>query len=311
MNYEIPRKIADRVRQFTASPVGRPLTITFLSLLALLIFMDSVVMPIYTRHGTARLVPNLTSMPVQSAKQAADSAGFVLVLTHGKVSARVREGWILEQHPTAGSLAKPGRKIRVVPALPAAADVAPDLAGLDVRDAQLRCKNIGLISGPTDIRYRFSSRMLKGSVIEQDPKAGKPLKSGTVIKLVVSLGPEPAHFYVPSVLDQTVQDARATLRDAGLSLGNIERRETDEYTPGTVIGQSIPAGESAEPGTIVDVVVAVQLRSGSDGMSEEAPPPPAQVAPPPPRKDIYLDDSQRLEKEKALHDSLRHARRRY
>jgi serine/threonine-protein kinase len=311
MKSELPGKMLEGLRQFIATRFGRSLAVALLSFVALFIFMDFVVMPIYTRHGTARLVPNLTLMATQFAKQAADSAGFVLVVTHGKVSSRVREGWILEQHPAAGSLAKPGRKIRVVPALPAASDVAPDLASLDLRDAQLRCKNIGLVSGPTDVRYRFSSRVPKGSVIEQDPKSGQPVKPGAVVKLVVSMGPEPAHFYVPLLLDQSLHDARSALREAGLTLGNIERRETDEYPAGTVISQSIPAGDVVEPGALVDVAVAVQPRSGSDGMSEEAPLPAPQIERNSDRDDLRFQDSLRREQERQRRDSIRKARSRY
>jgi serine/threonine-protein kinase len=249
-------------------------------------------------------------MPAQSAAQAADSAGFVLVMSNGKVSSRVREGWILEQHPAAGSRAKPGRKIRVVPALPAAPDVAPELLDLDLRDAQLRCKNIGLVSGPTDVRYRFSSRVPKGSVIEQDPKSGQPVKPSTVVKLIVSMGPEPAHFYVPSLLDQSLHDARSALREAGMTLGNIERRETDEYPAGTVISQSIPAGEPVEPGAQVDVAVAVPARPGSDGMSEEAPVPTPEIERNTGRDDLRIQDSLRREQERQQRDSVRRARRR-
>lgn len=309
MKAESPAKILESLRRFLTTRFGRALAISGLSLLAVFIFMDYVVMPIYTRHGTARLVPNLTLMPIQFAQQAADSAGFMVVVAHGKVSSRVREGLVLEQHPAAGSLAKPGRKIRVVPALPVASDVAPDLAGLDLRDAQLRCKNIGLVSGPTDVRYRFSSRVPKGSVIEQDPKAGKPVKPGTVVKVDVSMGPEPAHFYVPLLMDQSLHDARTALREAGLILGNIERRETSEYPAGTVISQSLPAGDMVEPGAQVDVVVAVQSRSGSAEMNEEAPAP--QIEKDSGRDDLRLQDSLRRAQEKQRHDSLRRARRRY
>ncbi len=233
---------------------------SFLSLICLFLLFDFVVMQIYTRQGSQRFVPNLIQLSEQQARAAADSAGFELLVSNGKVSTRVPEGTILEQHPFAGTLAKPGRKIRVIPALSAAPDVAPDLVGLDLRDAQLRCKNVGLVCGPTEVRYRFSSRTLKGTVIEQDPAVGKPVKPGSAVKVVVSMGPEPAHFYVPTLVDQTLHDVRTLLREAGLKLGKIDRRETDEYPAGTVIEQSIPAGEDVSSGAAIDVVVAVKPR---------------------------------------------------
>jgi serine/threonine-protein kinase len=251
------RQGLERVQRFLQSRRGKIISATFLALIGLFILFDFMIMPIYTRQGTQRLVPDLVRSSAARAQIAADSAGFVLVVAQGKVSNRVPAGTILEQHPTPGTLAKPGRKIRVIPALPAAPDVAPDLTGLDVRDAQLRCKNVGLVCGITEVRYRFSSRVAKGGVIEQDPPAGKPVRQGSSVKLVVSMGPEPAHYFVPTLVDQSLHDVRSVLREAGLRLGKIERRETAEYPAGTIIGQSVRAGEQVESGTVVDVVVAV------------------------------------------------------
>jgi len=242
---------------------------SFLSLIVLFLLFDLVVMRIYTRQGSQRFVPNLILLSEQQAKVAADSAGFELIVSNRKVSTRVPEGTILEQHPFAGTLAKPGRKIRVIPALAAAPDVAPELVGLDLRDAQLRCKNIGLVCGPTEIRYRFTSRTPKGSVIEQDPTAGKPVQSGSAVRVVVSMGPEPAHFYVPTIVDQTLHDVRTLLREAGLKLGKIDRRESDEHPAGTVIEQSIPPGEDVESGMAIDVVVAVRPRVEEPAKTDE------------------------------------------
>ena len=265
------RQIVVSFREILLSRRGKVVSATVLALIGLFILVDHGIMPFYTRQGTERLVPDLVRLSAARARMVADSAGFEVVVTHGKVSNRVPEGTILEQHPFAGTLAKPGRKIRVIPALPAAPDVAPDLVGLDLRDAQLRCKNVGLVCGPTEVRYRFSSRILKGGVIEQDPTAGKPVKPGAAIKLVVSMGPEPAHFFVPTLVDKSLHDARAAVREAGLKLGHIERRETSEVSAGTIIEQSIPAGAEVESGTVIDVVVAVAEKPSENETPERRP----------------------------------------
>ena len=271
MTSERLRQIVESLKRFLISRRGKFVSATVLALIGLFILFDYVIMPIYTRQGTERLVPDLVRLPAAKARSAADSAGFELVVMPGKVSSRVPQGAILEQHPFPGTLAKPGRKIRVIPALPATPDVAPDLVGLDLRDAQLRCKNVGLVCGPTEVRYRFSSRVAKDEIVEQEPAAGKPVKPGSAIKLVVSMGPEPAHFYVPTLVDQSLHDARALLREAGLKLGHIERRETTEFPAGTVIEQSIHAGEEVESATVVDVVVAVAEKAPEQAEPERQP----------------------------------------
>lgn len=248
------------VRRSIQSRRGKIISATFLALILLFILFDQAIMPMYTRQGEQRFVPDLVRLSAVSAKAAADSAGFELVVAPGKVSNRVPPGTILEQHPSPGTLAKPGRKIRAIPALLAAPDVAPDLTGLDLRDAQLRCRNVGLVCGPTEVRYRFSNRTPKNAVIEQEPAPGKPLRQSSAVKLVISMGPEPAHYYVPTLVDQSLHDARAVLRESGLKLGTIERRQTNDFPAGTIIEQSVRAGEEVESGTVINVVVAVSER---------------------------------------------------
>jgi eukaryotic-like serine/threonine-protein kinase len=218
---------------------------------------DSILMPLYTRQGSERAVPTLIGLDKTSAIKAAKSTGFVLIEEPGKMSANAPEGSIIEQHPFAGELSKPGRKIHVIPALPAAPGVAPDLTGLELRDAQLRCKNVGLSSTESDARFRFSERVPKGTVMGQDPSAGKPVTPGGTMKLVVSLGPMPSHFYVPYLMEKQLRDARGMLRDAGLKLGKIVKKETDQYPSGTVIAQSVKSGDEVAQDTAIDVVVAV------------------------------------------------------
>ena len=156
-------------------------------------------------------------------------------------------------------MAKPGRKIHVVPAMAAPPDAAPDVTGLELRDAQLRCRNAGLISGDADINYRFSERSPKGTVIAQDPAPGKKVGRGATVKLTVSMGPQPQNFYVPYLMEKPLAEAVTALREAGLKLGKISRKETDTYPSGTVIAQSIRSGEEVARNTAVDLVVAVKL----------------------------------------------------
>ncbi|MBI5059497.1 PASTA domain-containing protein [candidate division KSB1 bacterium] len=220
--------------------------------------VDRMIMPLYTRQGSEHPVPQLLGLNRVEAVRRADSAGFLVLEENSKLAGRVAEGTILEQRPSAGALAKPGRKIHVVPAAAAARDLTPDMIGLDLRDAQLRCKNAGLVSGDAEVRYRFSSQMPKGRIVDQEPAAGKPVEPGAAVRLTVSMGIEPEEFYVPVLIDHPLSEALVILRESGLKLGKIVRKETMLYDPSTVIGQSIKSGEAVERGTSIDLVVAIQ-----------------------------------------------------
>lgn len=249
MSPKSPKKKSMRRRYVAGSIVLAFIFVWFL--------FDRFFMPLYTRQGSEREIPKLAELTLDQAKARADSAGFVLIVQPAKASAGQPEGTVLEQRPFAGSLAKPGRKIRVVPAAAPQPNTAPDVIGLDVRDAQLRCRNSGLISTDSDVHYRFSERTPKGVVVAQEPEAGEKMKPGNAVKLTVSMGAQPAHFYVPYLMEKSLHEARSLLREAGLRLGKIVRKETDLYISGTVIAQSIRSGEEVEGGASIDVVVAV------------------------------------------------------
>ena len=228
------------------------------ALLFVFLLFDFIFMPLYTRQGSEQPVPKLIGLSREQAHSVAESVGFTVEEGTSKIGGNVPEGTILEQRPEPGALAKPGRKIHVIPAMAAPPDAAPDVTGLDLRDAQLRCRNAGLISSESDITYRFSERSPKGTVVGQDPSPGKKVGRGATVKLVVSLGPQPQNFYVPYLMEKSLSDAIAALREAGLKLGKISRKETDTYPSGTVIAQSIRSGDEVERNTAVDIVVAVR-----------------------------------------------------
>jgi len=62
---------------------------------------------------------------------------------------------------------------------------------------------------------------------------------------------------VPDVTGLTLDEARGTLSDVGLELGDLSSGEAAAGTPeGTVIGQTPAAGEEVDEGSMVDLVVA-------------------------------------------------------
>jgi beta-lactam-binding protein with PASTA domain len=233
------------------------------ALLLLYFLLDNIVMPLYTRQGSERPVPKLIGLSEDQARSVVQSLGFSMVEEPGKPGLGVDEGTIIEQHPLAGSMSKPGRKIHVVPALAAVAGEVPNLVGLELRDAQLRVKNVGLISGEADLRYKFSDKSPKGTIVAQDPAPGKPAATGGTVKLTVSMGPQPEHFYVPYLMEMPLTEARTLLLESGLRLGRITRKETDSQQQGTVIGQTIASGTEVTKGAAIDVVVAVRVHGYS------------------------------------------------
>ena len=99
-----------------------------------------------------------------------------------------------------------------------------------------------------------------GTVIEQKPVDGSLAERGSDVTITVARAP--GQIDVPSVVGQTVDEASATLRDAGLNLGEVSEEESTE-PGGTVISQTPVAESQVDKGTRVDVVVAIAPASPS------------------------------------------------
>ena len=239
--------------------MSQSLLVGLVALVILFLLFDYFIMPAYTRQGSEHEVPDLVGLSLEAAELVATQQGFRFIIDPPKLASRVEPDAILEQRPLAKSFSKPGRKIHVVPAKLAETKISPYLVGLEVRDAQIRCRNIGLNCGPTDISYQFSKMTEKGLVLEQIPAEGEQIEPGSTMHLIVSLGVEPKSIHVPALVEKPLHDARLALIEAGLILGRVSRKETDIYTAGTVIAQSLRTGKKVNRGTRVDLVVAVPV----------------------------------------------------
>ena len=92
------------------------------------------------------------------------------------------------------------------------------------------------------------------TVIGENPVAGKRVDTSSVVTLTVSSGPGSAN--VPSVIGNTVGQAKQLLIQAGLKAGPIERRASSSVPSGEVIDTSPSAGQSLPAGSKVTLVVS-------------------------------------------------------
>ncbi|HWM72108.1 MAG TPA: PASTA domain-containing protein, partial [Nocardioides sp.] len=67
----------------------------------------------------------------------------------------------------------------------------------------------------------------------------------------------PTQEQVPSLVNLTEEEARSSIGDAGLSVGDIEREASDTVRAGHVIEQSPDADDYVDPGTEVDLVISL------------------------------------------------------
>lgn len=100
----------------------------------------------------------------------------------------------------------------------------------------------------------------KGKIVSQDPEPGSKIKTGSTIKVNISIGL--GEGSVPDLTGKDENELSAYLEAAGFKLGDIKSKPGEE-AEGTVIDQSPKPGTEAEKGTTIDVFV-------SDGSKSKA-----------------------------------------
>ena len=127
----------------------------------------------------------------------------------------------------------------------------PDLTDMTYEEAEAELEDLGLeIEMGNEV---FSDKYDEGKIVSQSPKAGMKVKKGKSIRVNISKGS--GVETVPSVIGQTVDQARAALEAKGFTLGSVTEEESDS-PEGTVISQNPVAGTELESSQAVSVVIS-------------------------------------------------------
>jgi eukaryotic-like serine/threonine-protein kinase len=132
-------------------------------------------------------VPDLRGKTLDaSGNQRLSDAGLTLGTTTERPNGNFAEGTVLEQDPPAKMKVDKGTPVNVVIAV-APADVGiPNVAGLDEETARAKLSDNGFENVDTTEQESLDPA---GTVIATSPEEGTPVASGTLITLILSLGP--------------------------------------------------------------------------------------------------------------------------
>ncbi len=93
-----------------------------------------------------------------------------------------------------------------------------------------------------------------GTVLGQNPAGGRKANKNAYITVRVSSGAE--KIYMKNVQLMTEAEARRTIEDLGLTVGNVRRAYSDSVEEGKVISQSVAQDAEVRKGDRVDLVVS-------------------------------------------------------
>ena len=234
-----------------------------LALAAILLIALGVAFATGKFSGKAK-VPELSDMTYKEAKKAADDAGFKIEKGKAVYSSEISEGHVVEQNPAGGEEAKKGSTIKVNLSKGSKDGTVPNLVGQNYKKVEKDLKKAGYKLG---IVKSETSTKPEGTILSQDPAAGSNADKGTKINITISDGKGKDKGTVPSVTGKSLEEAKAAIRNAGFSVGNITYDESNVYGNGYVMWQQYAANTSLEKGQTIDIEVSKGAPSSGGGSS--------------------------------------------
>jgi serine/threonine-protein kinase len=205
-------------------------------------------------------IPDVTGLPQKEAVKQVEKAGLFATL-HQEHSAEVASGRVIRTDPTALNQVQKGSRVDVYVSTGPQLVSVPNVVGDDRADGRATLEDSGL---KVTIHEAESSRP-KDQVISQSPGAGSTVARGSRVTITVSKGVQKVR--VPSVTGRSLDDARATLEDAGFTVNVTEVKSPNSDQ--TVIRQDPAGGSELEKGGTVTIFVGIPKESGGTGTTTD------------------------------------------
>lgn len=232
----------------------KPIKILPIALVAFLLVL--LVAFLLTRPNKDKIeVPTVINLNQDMAVRELEKRGFKANILRTEESDEYDKGKVMKQDPNSSVLVEPGTTVNLVISEGREVNVV-DLSGLNINNAEEALKEIGLSIGRTTTEY--SDTVEKDMIIRQDPKPDSKVQTGTKVDIVISSGPEEKieNTTVPNLVGVEENTAYDLINQFGLSIRNVEYKESEEYEEGLVISQSISEGTEVAMGSAIDLVVS-------------------------------------------------------
>lgn len=166
------------------------------------------------------------------------------------------EGMIVDQTPSSGKKKVSGTPVEIELTVSTGVEkeTVPDLINTEYRAASLKLEKMGF---QVEVTNETSSTITKDYIINMSPAPEEEVAKGSTIYLTVSSGPDASYVTMEQLIGLTKSAASAKLESLNLVLGKVDTVVDDSVSEGTVVWQSVNAGESVEERSKVNIKIAV------------------------------------------------------
>jgi serine/threonine-protein kinase len=194
-------------------------------------------------------VPPVEGKDAETARADLNLAGFKSVEMKEETSETIAVGLAIRTTPEAGRSVVITQPITLFISLGKPKVAVPQIApGLTLSDAITLLKEAGLTAQAV---LQPSDTVAKDRVIATDPPGGTEVDKGSVVKVLMSSGPE---LKVPNVVGQTQAAATSTLQSAGFNV-TTTTVASEAASLGKVISQTPTGGTTTTPGATITLTI--------------------------------------------------------
>lgn len=207
-------------------------------------------------------VPAVKDVTEDRAIKILENSGFIAEVVKRQESSDIKAGNVISQDPEAGATLEKGEKVNLIISSGIKEIEVPDLDKMSLDEAENKLKEYELKRGVVNKEY--SDTVPEGKIMGQKPAFGEKVQQGSSVNVTISRGPKVKKATVPNILGKDISEATRLINNSGLVVGNVDKKNSDEYPEGQVIWQSYKAGDQLEEKQAIDLIISL-------GKKEEEP----------------------------------------
>lgn len=266
-------------KEFLKSKLFRVNALAVVGVTIFLIMLNMFALRIYTDHGEAIEIPDLKGKTPEEVASVLERLDLRFQIRDSVYTRETPPGTVLDHYPKAGMKVKENRTIFItLCAISQEMIPMPQLTDISYRQAINLIESSGLIAGSVEYKpSEFPNLVLEQKVGGQIVPVGERIPKGSVVDLVLGSDSNGETSEVPTLFGRNLAEARLTLGEAFLNVGNITYDETVLYemqkAKAFIFKQSPDPSEVFEVphGTAVDIWLTIDPEKLKAKPEEEKP----------------------------------------
>ncbi|MBV6477547.1 MAG: hypothetical protein HGGPFJEG_00286 [Ignavibacteria bacterium] len=128
----------------------------------------------------------------------------------------------------------------------------PKIIGMNIIEAKKILEDGGLEIKQADVKFDESKPI--GQILDQNPPPEEKVKYGRRVYVTVCGGEQLAE--VPNLKGKSIRDAKFTLEQRGLKIGETVRKNSNEFPEDFVLSQIIQPGSKIKRNSTIDLIIS-------------------------------------------------------